>query len=170
MENQTVIDTIVKYSKECIILRFIKNHTETNLRLLKSLPIRYALPSVDTIKIPLEELQLKIDEVEKDIGRLIEPLFEGHDFGHTNSAKHSLTIKEIKQGYILLDGEEYIIMLRPFVSKSTGYSYTPGVLYKIGSGVRQEDLDSIPESEEPWMKDDILRLIINKKTAYEYLK
>jgi hypothetical protein len=135
------------------------------------LPIRYALPSANTIKIPIDELQLKIDEVEQDIGRLMEPLFEGHDFGHKNAPKHSLTIKEMKQGYILLDGEEYIIPLRPFAGASTGYSYSPGVLYKIGSGVREEDLACIKESKESWMVDDLmLSLIINKKTAYEYLK
>ena len=170
MNNKTAIDTIVKYSKECIALRFIKNHLQKSLSLIKRLPITFFIPSADSLKIVIEELDLKIKERENDVGKFLIPLFEGNDFGHKNSIKHSLTIQEIKDGYMVLGGEEYVILLRPFKSSTTGFSYEPGVLYKIGSGIRQEDLDLIKPFEEAIINNDLLNVVIKKKTAYEYLE
>lgn len=170
MDNKTVIDTIVKYSKDCIVMRFILSHLKKSLFLTKRLPIPFRLPSADSIKIVIDELDMRIDERESDIGKLLIPLFEGKDFGHNNSKKHSLTLSEIRDGYILLDREEYVILLRPLKSQSSDFNYSPGVLYKIGSGVRKEDLDCMMESNDAIIADDLLNLIINKKTAYEYLE
>lgn len=170
MNNQTVIDTIVKYSKDCIVMRFILSHLKKSLFLVKRLPIPFTLPSADTIKIVMEELSIRIDERESDIGKLLIPLFEGKDFGHKNNSKHSLTLKEIRDGYILLDGEEYVILLKELKSQRSDFHYSPGVLYKIGSGMLKEDLDDIEQSNDNIIANDLLNLIINKKSAYEYLE
>lgn len=168
MNNQTVIDTIVKYSKDCIVMRFVKKHLEKSLFLVKRLPIPFDLPSANTLKIVIEELNMRIDERESDVGKLLIPLFEGKDFGHNNSKKHSLTLQEIRDGYIMLDREEYVILLKNITKLD--FSYSAGVLYKIGSGIRKEDLDAIIQSNDSIIADDLLNLIINKKTAYEYLE
>lgn len=170
MDNVTIIDTIVKYSKDCIAMRFIKNHLYKSWLLVKSLPIAFRLPSADTIKIVIDELDMRIDEREQDIGKYLEPLFEGNDFGHKTSKKHSLTLKEIKDGYIILGGEKYIILLRKFISPNSGFTFEPGVLYKIGSGISEKDITDIKPSEREVLKNELLNIVIKKKTAYEYLE
>ena len=170
MDNQTVIDTIVKYSKDCIIMRFIKQHVETSLILTKRLPTPFIARSADTMKIVLSEIELAIDEREMDIGKLIEPLFEGNDFGHKNSKKHSLTIQEIKDGHITLAGEKYVILLRPYKSSISNFTFLPGILYKIGSGILEDDLKLIKRIDNHVIPQDIMNLIINKKRPYEYIE
>ena len=170
MKERTAIDTIVKYSRECIAMRFIKNHLQKSLLLIKGLPLAFRLPSADTIKIVIDELDMRIDEREQDVGKYLMPLFEGNDFGHKNSNKHSLTLQEMRNGYILLDGENYVILLKEFNSPTSGFTYSPGVLYKIGSGIREEDLSLIKPSKEEILTKDLLNIVINKKTAYEYLE
>ena len=165
MDNQTVIDTIVKYSKECIVRRFIKEHLKKSWLLAKSLN----LPSANTIKIVVEELDIRLDEKENDIGRLFEPLFEGKDFGHKDSKKHSLTVNEIKDGYVMLDGEKYVILLRPLLSLNSDITYSAGILYPL-TGILEMDLVSMQTNKGEIITDDLLNLIIKKKTAYEYLE
>ena len=158
----------MKYSKDCIVMRFIKKHMGVSLLLAKHLPMPFILPSANSIKIVIDECDLRIQEREGDIGKLIIPLFEGIDFGYNNLNKHSLTIDEIRSGYITLGGEEYVILIRPLKGLTTGFDYNPGVLYKIGSGVRKEDLMHMPRINEQIIDENLLNLIINKKTAYEY--
>lgn len=165
MSNQTVIQAVVNKSKDCITLRFIKAHLQKAWLLTKLIE----LPSANSMKILLDELCLKLDEREEDIGRLLIPLFEGNDFGHANSKKHSLTIQEIKDGYILLDGESYIILLRPLLSLSSNLRYEPGILYPL-TGALELDLITLRSEKEQILNDDLLNLIIKKKTAYEYLE
>jgi hypothetical protein len=165
MDNQTVIDTIVKYSKDCIVKRFIKEHLKKSWMLAKL----QNLPSANTIKIVIDELDFRLDEKESDIGRLFEPLFEGKDFGHTISKKHSLTISEMRDGYIMLDGEKYIILLRPLWSLDSDMKYYPGILYEVDS-INQRALQSMRSQSETVLTDDLLKLIIKKKTAYEYIE
>ena len=57
MNNQTVIDTVVKYSKDCIIKRFIKEHLKKSWMLAKS----QNLPSANTLKIVIDELDFRIN-------------------------------------------------------------------------------------------------------------
>ena len=165
MNNQTVIQAIVNKSKGCITLRFIKQH------LLKSwLVAKYAdLPSANSLKILIDELNLKLDEREEDIGKLLIPLFEGNDFGHQNSKKHSLTIQEIRDGYIMLDGEKYVILLRPLHSLQSNVIYEAGVLFPL-TGPLELDLITLRKENVEVMDETLLRIIINKKTAYEYLE
>lgn len=164
MSNQTVIDTVVKYSKDCIIKRFIKEHLKKSWMLARL----HNLPSANTIKIVIDELNMRLDERESDIGKLLTPLFEGNDFGHATSKKHSLTLSEMRDGYIMLDGEKYMILLRPLWSLDSDMKYEPGVLYQVDS-VNQKALLSM-KSEQKLLTDDLLNLIIKKKTAYEYIE
>lgn len=172
MENITAIDTIVKYSKDCIVMRFILNHLQKSLFLTKRLPKPFSLPSADTIKIVIDELALRIDEREKDIGKIMKPLFEGNTFNKDfTTGKNSLTLQEIRNGYFIPDkNEEYVMLLRPTFGKEAGFNYSPGVLYKIGSSVLKKDLEGIEPSTDAIIANDLLNLIINKKIAYEYLE
>ena len=169
MKELTVIDTIVKYSKDCIIMRFTLDHLQKSLFLAKHLPTPFILPSVDTLKIVIEELKMRIDEREGDVGKLLIPLFEGKDFGHKDSKKHSLTLREIRDGYILLDGEKYVILLRELKHPITHFTYSPGVLYEMVGELSEKLLLNLyaPEGDA---QVDLLNLIIKKKTAYEYLE
>jgi hypothetical protein len=167
MNNQTVIDTIVKYSKDCIVLRFIKRHFEKSLLLGKNLPQPFILPSINTLKIIIDEISMRIDEREGDIGKLLTPLFEGKDFGHKNSNKHSLTINEMRDGYIMLDGEKYVILLRPLKDNQLAFNYSAGVLYEL-TGELEKNLAKLNSTEENVLHD-LFNLIINKKTSYGYL-
>ena len=161
MDNQTVVDTIVKYSKECIIRRYIKDHLQKSILLARMVN----LPSANGINILIDEIDFRINERETDIGRLLKPLFEGKDFGHIDSKKHSLTLSELRDGYMLLGGEQYVIFLREAHSPDSGMKYYPGVLYQI---------DDINEKVLPLLKskieDDFLNVIIKRKNAYEYIK
>lgn len=172
MQNPTAIETIVKYSKDCIVMRFVLNHLQKSLFLTKRLPSPFILPSSDTIKIVINELAVRIDEREKDIGKILKPIFEGNTFNKDFvNGKNSLTLQEIRNGYFIPDiNEEFVILLRPLKSKTTGFDYLPGVLYKIDGGIPKEDLDKIEKSNDAIIANDLLNLIINKKIAYEYLE
>ena len=77
MDNKTVIDTIVKYSKDCIVMRFILSHLKKSLFLTKRLPIPFRLPSADSIKIVIDELDTRFmgSENAADLfGRILEPI------------------------------------------------------------------------------------------------
>jgi hypothetical protein len=168
MNNQTVIDTIVKYSKECIEMRFIKQHLITSLRLVKKLPFPFRVPSASVILNVDTEIQMRIDERESDIGKLLEPLFEGLDFGQNICNKHSLTIKEIRDGYVTLSGEKYVILLRPLKGHISSFDYLPGILYPI-SPILEKELDKMVKEEPRAIRQEILNLVINNKHKYEYI-
>jgi hypothetical protein len=186
MNNQTVIDTIMKYSKDCIVMRFTKNHLKKSMFLGHRCPKPFGIKSIDTIKIPLDELEMSLTETENNIAKLITPLFEGKDFNYGKDGKFSLSVSEMRDGYILLKEvsrrdpitkvvlsykvEEHIILLRQLKSQSSDFSYSPGVLYKVGSGIREQDLSSMVASNEAIIANDLLNVIINKKAAYEYLE
>jgi hypothetical protein len=166
MNNQTVIQAIVNKSKGCIMLRFTKEHFLKTWLLAK----QANLSSANSLKILVDELIFKLNEQEEDIGKLLMPLFEEHDFGHTNSKKHSLTVQEIRDGYIMLDGESYVILLRPLRTvDSTGLNYDAGVLYPL-SGALESELVNLRKEDIDVIDKDLLRIIIKKKTAYEYIK
>ena len=184
MSNITLIDTIVKYSKDCIVMRFVKRHMTMSLALAKRLPIPFMLPSINSIMIPIEECDMRINEKENDIAKLLTPLFEGKDFGYDKKGRYSLSLSEIRDGYILLKEvskrdpltnlilsykvEEHVILLRQLQSKNSSLWYNPGVLYKIGSGVLEEDLLKMAPSNEAIIPNELLDVIIKRKTAYEY--
>jgi hypothetical protein len=169
MNQPTVIDTIVKYSKECIIMRFIKQHHETSLKMAKMMPFPFMARSANVIQNVICEIQLCIDERESDIGKLFEPLFEGNDFGHRLSKKHSLTIQEMRDGYILLDGEQYVILLRPLKSNISNMDYLPGVLYPT-TAILEKELDKMNKVEPHVLPQGLMNLVINNKHKYEYIE
>jgi hypothetical protein len=169
MNNQTVIDTIVKYSKDCIVMRFIKQHHEISLKLNSKIPFPFMVRSANTLQVIIGEIQMCIDERESDIGKLLVPLFEGRDFGHKLSKKHSLTIQEMRDGYITLDGEKFVILLRPLQGATSDLNYSPGVLYVLTS-VLEDDLVTMPKVEPRVIAQDIMNLIINNKHKYEYIE
>jgi len=186
MDNPNIVDIIVKYSIDCIKMRFIRTHLNKSLILVKSLPITFRLPSADTIKIVIDELSVRLQERESDIGKLLSPLFEGKDFDYNQNGKNSLSLSEIKDGYILLKEvckrdssttnvisykqEEHVILLRKLYSKSSGFNYNPGVLYKLSGGLTEKELSDLRVKGINLIPDNLLELIINKKNAYEYLK
>ena len=133
MKQPTIIDTIVKYSKDCIIMRFILQHFIMSVRLIKSLPSGYIIPEVDKLDDYGTSLALRIDEREKDIGKLLIPILQGKEkeFGYDSRNKYSLTISEIKDGYVMLPGETHIILLRELDPNLFHFHYDPGVLYEL---------------------------------------
>lgn len=181
-KHDGLIDAIVKYSKDCILMRFVKNHLKKSLFLTKRLP--FQLRTSDTISLVMEELDNRLNEREGDIKLRITPLFEGKDFNYGSTGKFSLSKSEIEDGFILLKevarrekdkvisykDKEFIIFLRPFDDKETGLNFAPGVLYEIGSSFPEESLKDIPKSKESFLDNDILNLIIKKPHSYEYIE
>jgi hypothetical protein len=172
MKQPTVIDTIVKYSKDCIALRFILQHFVTSVRLIKSLPVRYIISEIDRLEEYATSLALRIDEKEKDIGKLIIPMLQGMEyaFGYDNRNKYSLTIGEMRDGYIMLPGEEYVILLRELDPNLLHFHYEPGILYKLDGELKLKTLRKLYSKQEKFMDTEILNLIINNKKKYEYIK
>jgi hypothetical protein len=170
MKQPTVIDTIVKYSKECIVMRFILDHFVTSVRLIRSLPAKYITPKMEELDEYAVSLALHIDEKEGDISRLLVPLFQGKDFGYTDKNKYSLTISEMRDGYIMLQGEEYVILLRELDPSFFHFHYQPGVLYKLEGELTIKTLSKLYSKHEKFMDENILNLIINNKKKYEYIK
>jgi hypothetical protein len=186
MKELTIMDTIVKYSKECIVIRFVKNYFVKGKLLTRMLPIGIRVPSINTVDVPIAELDFALKNIETDIGRLLTPLFEGKDFNFPYDGKFSLSVSEMRDGYILLKEvakrepitnnvisykqDEYVILLRPLKSHNSSFVYSPGVLYALGSGVTEEDLKDMVPSDRAIIANDLLNIIINKKLAYEYFK
>ena len=169
MKQPTVIDTIVKYSKDCIVMRYILHHFVTSIRLIKSLPSKYIIADVDKLEEYAISLALRIDEKEKDIGSLLTPLFNGKNFGYENG-KYSLTISEMRDGYLMLSGEEHVILLREPDPSLFHFHYVPGILYKLEGELTIKALSKLYSKQEKFMDDEILNLIINNKKKYEYIK
>jgi hypothetical protein len=167
MNQPTVIDTIVKYSKDCIIIRFILQHFVTSVRLIKSLPSTYLIPNVDQLEEYAISLAQRLDEKETDIGKLLTPLLQGKDFGYSKRTKYSLTVSEIRDGYIMLEGEQYIILLREL---NLHYHYNPGVLYELKGELSAKALSELYDKKQKFVDKELLDLIINNKKKYEYIK
>lgn len=168
----TVIDTIVKYSKDCITMRFSKEHLKKSQLLIRRFPSAFTIPSAPTINTILHEVEMRINEREQDIRKLLEPLFEGHDFGY--DTKFSLSVEDIRSGYIYLvekNGDDHVILLRPYKNLSTKTIYTSGVLYKVVDKVIDEKLlISIYDRKQVGVGHDLVDIIIKKNKAYEYIE
>ena len=185
MSELSLIDTIVKYSKECITLKFIINHLSKSKLLVKMLPPTIRVPSINTIDIPVSEIRFALSEIETTIGQLLTPLFEGKDFDYKEGKQFSLSSQEIKDGYILLKEiarrdetgkalsykpSDFVILLRGFTSSVNGFWYEPATLYEVGRSIREDDLLHIAPSDEALMSDPLLKLLIKKKYEYGYLE
>ena len=150
------------------------------------LPPTIRVPSIDTIDIPVNEIRFALNEVETTIGQLLVPLFEDKDFNYKEGKQFSLSSQEIRDGYILLKEvarrdettgkalsykpSDHVILLRGFSSSQNGFWYEPATLYEVGRSIREDDLLRIVPSKEALLSNDLLNLLIKKKTEYGYLE
>jgi hypothetical protein len=178
MINPTVINTIVKLSKDCITMRFVKLRLKEDLFLVTRLP--YPITSNNLIKVIINSIEIGLDEYEKTIGNFLIRLFEGKDFSYEKNGKWSLSKGEIRDGYIILKEvakrdtttnhiisykpDEWIILLRKYKE------FEPGILYHIGLEFKEEHLLEIEPSNEALISNDLLNVIIKKSHAYEYIE
>jgi hypothetical protein len=178
MIDPTVINTIVKYSKDCITMRFVKLRLKEDMFLVTRLP--FPISSVNLIKVIINSIEIGLEEKEKVIGKLLIRLFEGKDFSYEKNGKWSLSKGEIRDTYILLKEvskrdpitnqiisykpDEYIILLKQYKE------FEPGILYHIGLEFKEEFLSNIKPSNEELISNDLLNIIIKKSRAYEYIE
>jgi hypothetical protein len=104
MSKEEIIDLAINLSRKLIAIKILKFHIEWLPTLAKQARIKKIN---NTIELFASDLNKTIDEdifeVHNKIGILLRDLFEGKNFGYTQSEHWKITTKELKQGYIILD-------------------------------------------------------------------
>ncbi len=132
--DKTVINRVIYYSnliRESRLALFQLRKTMLAIRGLK-----FTIPSFNDLKDVEIELIRRIEEINNSSRLLLEPLFEGIDFGHKFLNNWTLSTTEIEQGYCELEeikqynngrpyiyGRKYILLLRDYTDATFGTFY-----------------------------------------------
>ncbi len=132
--DKTVINRVIYYSnltRESKLALFQLRKTMLAIRGLK-----FTIPSFNDLKDVEIELMRRIEEINMSSKLLLEPLFEGIDFGHKLLNNWTLATTEIEQGYCELEeilqynmgrpymyGRRFILLLRDYVDPTLGKFY-----------------------------------------------
>jgi hypothetical protein len=154
--DATVINRVIYYS---ILIRDIKL-TLLELRKTKLLMRGLAIQNLNFNDLTENELKLinNMWEVEKSCRLLLEPLFEGINFGHKYLNHWSLSMSDIRKGFAELEeikqfkdsrplifGRKYILLLYDYTDKSLGKFYA-GEVIELEKAIHF--IDDIPERKD----------------------
>lgn len=151
--DPTVISRVIYYS---ILIRDIKI-TLLKLRETKILMRGLRIQNLNFSDLNDNELKLihNMEEVEHSCKLLLEPLFEGIDFGHKYLNHWSLAMSDIKKAYAELEeikqfkdnrplifGRKYILLLFDYTDSTLGKFYA-GEIIELSKAIHF--VDDIPE-------------------------
>jgi hypothetical protein len=141
MKEETVIQRIIRYSKIVLTLKLNKTQLERAFEVSNKIKIR--IFSKIYYNIMIQELDSRQFEINNQIRILLEPLFQGVNYGYSNLAHWALSQIEMQNGYILLEhdciynekcklisGYQCILFLSDY--KDTTHDISEGSIYPIG--------------------------------------
>jgi hypothetical protein len=154
--DPTIMTRVIYYS---ILHRDIKiSLLQLRMTKLAIRNLRTTIPSFNDLNDVEIELMHRSDEIQQSCRLLLEPLFEGIDFGHKYFNHWTIPIRDIRQGYCELEeikqfkdrrplifGRKYILLLYDYTDSSLGI-YKAGRLIELSHAIHF--IDSIPPRKD----------------------